>query len=53
MKKPTSTLNLNRRKLLKTAAKCGWIVAIVLSVIGDLSASSDPAEAARALARHG
>jgi len=33
------------RELLKTAAKFGWVAVIALSVVGDLSASSVPAEA--------
>jgi hypothetical protein len=33
------------RKLLKTAAKFGLAAVIALSVVGDLSASSAPAEA--------
>jgi len=33
------------RELLKTAAKFGLVAVIALSVVGDLSASSAPAEA--------
>jgi transcriptional regulator GlxA family with amidase domain len=35
---------LNRREALKTAAKIGLIAAMALSVVGELSASSSPAE---------
>jgi YHS domain-containing protein len=40
------------RELLKTAAKLGLVAVIALSVVGDLSAGSAPAEAPVSTAEH-